>query len=240
MTTRRILCTVLAATLVALPTNEALAAPATTPTKPPVTSTAPAPGTAAPAAAPGAAAPADGTVPTDGADAPPDDAPPDGTDAPPDAIVDPSAAPDAAAEPPPEEPTPEEVAPPAPVVPEGPERPPEPTVGNGKYKAKGTGLLIAGGTLFGVGLAGVLTTYFLTRCTELEDTFACNNRQNSTFAVPATAALTLLGAVILLVGAGYHVRYKRWERWTPGPNKKTALTPTMLRGGAGVSYTVKF
>jgi hypothetical protein len=73
-------------------------------------------------------------------------------------------------EPKPEEPKPEEVAPaPAPVVPEGPERPPEPTIGNGKYKAKGTGLMIAGGTLFGVGLAGVLTTYFLTRCDEIED-----------------------------------------------------------------------
>ena len=55
-------------------------------------------------------------------------------------------------------------------------------------------------------------------------------------------AIALLGAVLLLVGAGYSVRYKRWERWTPESvaKKKTALTPTMLRGGAGVSYTVKF
>jgi hypothetical protein len=146
-------------------------------------------------------------------------------------------------EPVPEEPKPEEVAPaPAPVIPEGPERPPEPTIGNNKYKAKGTGLMIAGGTLFGVGLAGVLTTYFLTRCDEIEDSFACKNKQNSTFAVPATASLALLGAVLLFVGVGYHVRYKRWERWTPESvaKKKTALTPTLLRGGGGLSYTVKF
>lgn len=241
-TTRRILCTVLAATLVALPANEALAAPAATPTatKPPVTSSAPAPGTA-PASTPpadgttppadGTTPPADGTTPTDPAATNPDGTP---VDAPVDAVPE---------EPKPEEPKPEEVVPaPAPVVPEGPERPPEPTIGNNKYKAKGTGLMIAGGTLFGVGLAGVLTTYFLTRCTEIDDTFACNNKQNSTFAVPATASLALLGAVLLFVGVGYHVRYKRWERWTPesAAKKKTALTPTMLRGGAGLSYTVKF
>jgi hypothetical protein len=245
-TTRRILCTVLAATLVALPANEALAAPAATPTatKPPVTSSAPAPGTA-PASTP----PADrttgtarrrhhaarrwhhGATPTDPAATNPDGTP---VDAPVDAVPE---------EPKPEEPKPEEVAPaPAPVVPEGPERPPEPTIGNGKYKAKGTGLMIAGGTLFGVGLAGVLTTYFLTRCPRSPTPSPARTSSTTPSPCPRPASLALLGAVLLFVGVGYHVRYKRWERWTPesAAKKKTALTPTMLRGGAGLSYTVKF
>lgn len=253
-TTRRILSSVIAATLVALPSNGALAAPAAAaptakpPAAAPPASTPPATGTTTtpPATGTTTTPPASGTTttpPADGTTPPPADGttpPADGTTPPADG-TDPNAPVDAVPnpEPPPEEP---KVEPPpvVPVVPEGPERPPEPTIGNGKYKAKGTGLMIAGGTLFGVGLAGVLTTYFLTRCTEIEDNFACKNKQHNTFAVPATASLALLGAVLLLVGVGYHARYKKWERWTPGTAKKTALTPTMLRGGAGVSYTVKF
>jgi hypothetical protein len=100
-------------------------------------------------------------------------------------------------------------------------------------------MMIAGGTLLGVGLAGVISTYFLTRCDEPENSFQCRNKAHNTFAVPATGALTLLGTVLLLVGVGYHVRYKKWERWTP-KNAKAALTPTMLRGGGGVSYTLNF
>ncbi len=119
-------------------------------------------------------------------------------------------------------------------------RPPEPTVANGKYKAKGTGLMIAGGALLGLGLAGVVTSYFLTKCPEPADSFACKNQQHNTFAVPATGAAALLGAVLLAVGVGYRVRYKKWERWTPDSAPKTALYPTMLRGGAGVGYSVRF
>ncbi|MBK9753078.1 hypothetical protein [Nannocystis sp.] len=125
-------------------------------------------------------------------------------------------------------------------MPEGPERPPEPTVANGKYKAKGTGLMIAGGTLFALGLGGLLSSYFLTRCDAPANTFACKQHHNNTFAVPATGAAALLGVVLLAVGVGYRLRYKKWERWTPGTAPKTALYPTMLRGGAGVGYTVKF
>lgn len=253
-TTRRILCTVLAAAVVALPSNSALAGPAATTTSTPPASTAPTTTPPATGTAPTSTPPATGTTPT--TSTPPADGttppPADGTTPPTDVATNPDGTPvegdppDAVPEqPPPEEPKPEEVAPaPAPVIPEGPERPPEPTIGNGKYKAKGTGLMIAGGTLFGVGLAGVLTTYFLTRCPDedLENNFACKNRQHNTFAVPATVSLALLGAVLLFVGAGYSVRYKKWERWSPeaAAKKKTALTPTFLRGGAGVSYTVKF
>jgi hypothetical protein len=271
-TTRRILCTVLAATIVALPSNSALAGPAATTTKPPATTTSPTTGTApastppatgtAPTSTPPAGTPPAGTppasgTPTDGTTPPagtPTDGttpPADGTTPPTDVATNPDGTPvegtppeGTPVEPKPEDVKPEEPVTPPPVVPEGPERPAEPTLGNGKYKAKGTGLMIAGGTLFGVGIAGVITTYFLTRCpdTDLENNFACKNRDHNTFAVPATVSLALLGAVLLLVGAGYNVRYKRWERWTPeaAAKKKTAITPTFLRGGAGVSYTVKF
>jgi hypothetical protein len=142
----------------------------------------------------------------------------------------------------PEPPPPEVTTPPAPPPePVGPERPPEPTVANGKYKAKGTGLMIAGGTLFGLGVIGVVTSYFLTKCDEPANSFACKNKQNNTFSVPATAAAALLGAVLLSVGIGYRVRYKKWENWKPENNPpKTAVYPTLLRGGAGVGYTLNF
>lgn len=234
--TARITCSVLAATLAALPCNEALAAPPApaaapapaptpAPTSTPPATTAPA---AAPSTTPPATTPADPNQPTEGPSAvtAPGETP---TEVPGEAPAEPT---------PPAEPVAE--APPPPPVPEGPERPPEPTVANGKYKAKGTGLMIAGGALLGLGVAGVLASYFLTKCDAPADTFACKQHHNNTFAVPATGAAALLGAVLLAVGVGYRVRYKKWERWTPGTAPKTALYPTMLRGGAGVGYSVKF
>ncbi len=134
----------------------------------------------------------------------------------------------------------EAAAPLPPPEPVGPERPPEPTVANGKYKAKGTGLMISGGALLGLGAAGMITSILLTRCDEPADTFSCKNQAHNTFAVPATAAATLLGAVLLFVGVGYRVRYKRWQNWTPENAPKTAVYPTLIRGGAGVGYSLKF
>jgi Ca2+/Na+ antiporter len=100
--------------------------------------------------------------------------------------------------------------------------------------------MIAGGTLLGLGAAGLISSIMLTRCNTLEDNFACKNQHNSTFAVPATAAATLLGAVLLFVGVGYRVRYKKWENWKPENAPKTAVYPTLLRGGAGVGYSLRF
>lgn len=241
--TSRITCSVLAATLAALPCNEALAAPTATST---TTTTSPTPSspttttTTAPAAdAPGTASPTDAPLEGDPGRGV------DGTTA----ITAPGETPtDLSGETPPESETPPEppptevvVAPPPPPEPMGPERPPEPTVANGKYKAKGTGLMIAGGSLFGLGIAGLLASYFLTRCDELDNSFSCKNKQNSTFAVPATGAAALLGVVLLAVGVGYRVRYKKWQNWKPSANApNTALYPTLLRGGAGVGYTLKF
>jgi hypothetical protein len=176
--------------------------------------------TSAPADAPappaeGTTPPADGTTPAEG------ETPPAEGETPVDAV-------------PVEEAKPAEEPPPAEItVPEGPERPAEPTLGNGKFKAKGTGLMIAGGTLLGLGVIGVVTSAVLTRCTDLDNSFACKNRQHNTFAVPATATVALLGAVLLFVGLAYRSRYKRWERWTPGA-AKTAFTPT------GNGFTLKF
>ena len=101
--------------------------------------------------------------------------------------------------------------------------------------------MIAGGSLFGLGLIGVVTSYFLTKCDEPANSFACKNKQNNTFSVPATAAAALLGAVLLSVGIGYRVRYKKWENWKPtNTPPKTAVYPTLLRGGAGIGYTLNF
>jgi len=192
---------------------------------------------AAPAAAPAAppAAPADPSAqPANPGEPSPADAPPTEvptSDAPPDEVpVEEPKPEDAAAEEKPPE-TPETI------VPEGPERPPEPTLGNGKFKAKGTGLLISGGVALGLGLAGMITSIFLTRCPEgeIEDSFACKNRQHNTFAVPATGAAALLGVVLLAVGLTYRVRYKRWENWDPN-RARTAFRPSFTASGVSFKF----
>lgn len=189
--------------------------PAPTTTTPPTDAATPAPAEGTP---PDAAAPTTDAAPT-GAPAE-GETPPEGTPA----------------EPPAE---PEKTEEPPPAVPEGPERPPEPTLGNGKFKAKGTGLMIAGGTMLGLGAIGVITSFFLTRCPEPANSFACKNQQNNTFAVPATGAVALLGAVLLAVGVTYRVRYRRWEQWDP-KRAKTAFFPTLSPTSAGVGTVVNF
>lgn len=236
--TRTFVASVLAASLVALPSNAALAAPPpaqpTAPASPTSSSApaAPASSTPAPAAPvePTAPAPADPNAPAEVS------APTDETGVPLSVPVEEPAEGDQTQgeqtqEKPPE--TPETV------VPEGPERPPEPTLGNGKFKAKGTGLMIAGGTLLGLGLVGMVTSIFLTRCTELDNSFACRNQHNNTFAVPATGAAALLGAVLLAVGVTYRVRYKRWESWDPN-RARTAFYPTFTPQGVGAGAMLKF
>lgn len=200
----------LAAPVVSASTPSPSTTTAPTTTTPPADATTP---------APAEGTPTDATAPTD---APPEgEAPPEGTPA------------EAQGEP---EKTEE---PPPPAVPEGPERPPEPTLGNGKFKAKGTGLMIAGGTMLGLGAVGVITSFFLTRCPEPTNSFACKNQHNNTFAVPATGAVALLGAVVLAVGVTYRVRYRRWEQWDP-KRAKTAFFPTLTPTSAGVGTVVNF
>lgn len=211
---RSFVATVLAVAMVPVPGLAAPAAPA---------APAPAAGPAAPAAEPAnPSEPPPGEPPTEvpTSDAPPDEVP----------VEEPAAEEPKAEEPPPAE-TPETV------VPEGPERPPEPTLGNGKFKAKGTGLMISGGVLLGAGLVGVITSYFLTRCPEeqVENSFACKNRQHNTFAVPATGAAALLGAVLLIVGLTYRARYKRWENWDP-TRAKTAFRPSFTANGVSFKF----
>lgn len=215
----------LAAALVPLPSHAAPAATAAAPTTA-------APAAAAPTAAPTTSSPTptEAPAPTDAGtptDAPPTDAPPEGGEVPVDSV-------------PVEEKTePEKTEEPPPAVPEGPERPAEPTLGNGKFKAKGTGLMIAGGTLFGLGAVGVVTTVLLTRCTELDNSFGCKNQHNNTFAVPATATVALLGAVLLAVGVTYRLRYRRWESWDP-KRAKTAFYPAISPNSVGLGTIVKF
>jgi hypothetical protein len=51
----------------------------------------------------------------------------------------------------------------------------------------------------------------------------------------------VLGVVLLGVGAGYYARYKRWERWTPDPDRAHAVVmPTVDRNGAGLSLGGRF
>jgi hypothetical protein len=212
-------------------------APTDTATPPADTTTPPADGTTPPAD--GTTPPADGTTPPADATTPPAD----GTTPPADGTT----------EPPPEEPKPEEPKPeaetapaPAPAPDPYADRPEEPRVA-GKPRT-GKGLMIAGGTVLGVGLAATITFGLMTRHCSYDGPLSCKLKDQDQLLIPLGAAATLAGAMLLAVGIGYHVHYKKWERWKPGDNEKkkrrarskTAFAPGMLPGGGGLVWVGKF
>jgi len=135
------------------------------------------------------------------------------------------------------EPAAEEAAPPE--APEGPQRPPEPTYGAKGKPAKGTGMIIAGGVLLGLGVAGTITSALVTRNCSYDGPLQCKYENQDRFLIPLGAAGALMGAILLAVGLGFRVRYKRWESWSPR-DKTAALVPVAFPGGGGVTYGARF
>jgi len=152
--------------------------------------------------------------------------------------------------PPQEEPPPPLPPPPDPMA----DRPPEPQV-SGKPR-KGMGMMIAGGTVFGVGLAATITFGLVTRHCKYSGPLECKYQEQDQFLIPMGAAVTLLGAMLLGVGVGYHVGYKKWQRWTPevaaaekakqdkrkrrGKKSNTAFAPAMIPGGGAMVWGGRF
>lgn len=121
----------------------------------------------------------------------------------------------------------------------GPQRPEEPTIGG--RPAKGTGLMIAGGSLMLLGTAGLVTVGLITQNCSFDGPLKCKYQNQGAFLIPMMAAPTLLGAILLAVGGGYRVRYKKWERWTPAQDKKSAMVlPVASRQGGGVAVVGRF
>lgn len=209
----------------ATPPADTATPPTDTTTPPTDTTTPPADGTTPPAD--GTTPPADGTTP-----------PADGT---------------TPTEPPPEEPKPAdtpkaEPAPaPTPAVDPNADRPEEPRVA-GKPRT-GKGLMIAGGTVLGVGIAATITFGLMTRHCSYDGPLSCKLKDQDQLLIPLGAAATLAGAMLLAVGIGYHVHYKKWERWKPGDNEKkkrrgrgskTAFVPSVMPGGGGMVWAGRF
>ena len=146
----------------------------------------------------------------------------------------------------PEEPPPPEVEAPDPMA----DRPEEPTV-NGKPR-KGIGLMIAGGVVLAGGITSTITFAFVTRGCSLDGPLGCRHQNQDQFLIPMGAAVTLLGTMLLAVGVGYHLHYRKWQRWTPADAEKkkrrgrrgrrtaSLPSPTLLRNGAGLSMSGKF
>jgi hypothetical protein len=131
------------------------------------------------------------------------------------------------------------------------DRPEEPRVG-GKPR-KGKGLMIAGGTVLGVGIGATVAFSLMTLNCSYDGPLQCKLKDQDQLLIPLGAATALLGAMLLAVGVGYHVQYKRWEAWKPGDNEKkakkgrkgrernkTALVPASFRGGGGLVWTGRF
>ncbi|HET6585915.1 MAG TPA: hypothetical protein VFG69_20805 [Nannocystaceae bacterium] len=226
--------------LAVAPLSGASAAPIAGATKKPL----PPPADTPPTDTPPAETPPTETPPTD---TPPTDTPP--TDTP--ATDTPPADTPPADTPPADEPPADETTPPEPTAPDPyADRPEEPRVG-GKPR-KGKGLMIAGGSVLGVGIAATITFSLMTRRCHYDGPLQCKLQDQDALLIPLGSAAALLGAMLLAVGIGYHVQYKKWEAWKPGDNEKkkkgrkgrerskTALVPGLFRGGAGVVWGGKF
>lgn len=254
---RTALCSALCFAVVAAPLDIASAAPAKKP----------APTTAAPATDPAATPPATGDTPpveTPPGETPPGETPPGETppgETPPDGETPTEETP--TEETPAEEPPPEKPVEPPPPTPPDPmaDRPEEPRIA-GKPR-KGVGMMIAGGATLGAGLAATITFGMVTQHCKYSGPLQCKYQDQDKFLIPMGAAVTLLGAILLGVGAGYYGAYKKWEHWTPEvaarekaklekrnaranrrgrKGNKTAMipSPTMIRGGAGFSLVGRF
>ncbi len=130
-----------------------------------------------------------------------------------------------------------------PPTPEDP-RGPEPRIAD--KPATGKGLLIAGGSVAGVGAGFLVTSILVTRC-EYGTPLDCRYGNQDTFLIPAAITVTSVGVLLLAAGAVSAVRYKKWEKGTLYEKKKgrkakaTAMFgPTYLPSGAGVGAVGKF
>ena len=153
--------------------------------------------------------------------------------------------------PPPEEATPEEPPPPEVEAPDPMADKPEEPMVNGKPR-KGIGLMIAGGVTLLGGITSTVVFHQVTLGCSLDGPLGCRHKNQDQFLIPLGAAITLLGTMLLAVGVGYHVHYRKWERWTPadaekkkrrrGRRGRTAAlpAPTLLPGGGGMGWSGKF
>jgi hypothetical protein len=116
-----------------------------------------------------------------------------------------------------------------PIAAEGPLRPAEPTWGpKDQFPMNGKGMLITGGVVTGLGAAFIVTSILITAC-DFDSALSCKFAPQRDFLVPTAVAATGLGLLLIGVGIGNHIKYKRWERWAP----ETAFVPTTVPGGGG-------
>jgi hypothetical protein len=119
----------------------------------------------------------------------------------------------------------------------GPQKPDEPQIGG--RSSKGTGLMVAGGLMLGLGAAALITVSMITRKCSIDGPLQCKYETQDEFLIPLTAAPTLLGAILVAVGAGYRVRWNKWDKWSPDKASAT-FAPVFNPDGAGVAVSGRF
>jgi hypothetical protein len=131
----------------------------------------------------------------------------------------------------------DEIEPPPPLAEPGAMRPPEPTWGpKNQYPRNGKGMLITGGITTGLGAAFIVTSILITRC-DFESSLRCRYGDQRNFLVPSAVATTGLGLLLVGIGVGNRIKYKRWQNWAP---EKTAVVPTHMPGGGGLAWVGQF
>jgi len=122
------------------------------------------------------------------------------------------------------------------LTPLGPQRPAEPTWGVKKRPRDGKGMLITGGLVTGLGGGFIAAAILITRC-DFDSALACRYGDQRDFLVPTAIATTGLGLLLVGVGIGNRIKYKRWENWAP---EQTAVVPTYVPGGGGFAWVGRF
>ena len=123
------------------------------------------------------------------------------------------------------------------LAPTGPVRPLEPTWGpKDQYPRNGKGMLITGGIVTALGAAFIATSVIITRC-DFDSGLECRYGDQRDFLIPTAVATTGLGLLLVGIGVGNRVKYKRWENWTP---EQTAVVPTYVPGGGGLAWVGRF
>ncbi len=113
---------------------------------------------------------------------------------------------------------------------------PEPRIAN--RPATGKGLMIAGGTVAGVGVAMTITFSLMTRNCSFDGPLQCRLQNQDDFLIPMSAATLITGSMVLAVGIGYNIRYKRWKR--NSGDATTAFVPAPMRNGGGLAWVGRF
>lgn len=100
----------------------------------------------------------------------------------------------------------------------------------------GKGLLIAGGTVLGAGIALTIAFGAMTRGCREDGPLACRYRSEDTFLLPLGITVITSGVMLMAIGGGYFGHYRRWQtRALAGAPASAGRWPAFAADPAGAA-----